>query len=105
MPFPTPFANVSMSGTMPCASYPQKCFAGASPAGLHLVGDEQDAAVVELLVELPEHAVGGCGEATDTLDRLGDERSHVAGRRHVEELDQIVRARVGVRLIVEVAER
>ena len=25
MPFPTPLANVRMSGVTPCASYPQKC--------------------------------------------------------------------------------
>jgi hypothetical protein len=49
------------------------------PRGLHLVGDEQDAAGVEHLLVLAEQAVGGHGEAAHALDGLGDQARHLAG--------------------------
>ena len=51
--------------------------AGASPAGLDLVGDEQDAVFVEDFLVRLEQTVGRHGESADTLDRLGDQRADV----------------------------
>ena len=51
----------------------------AAPAGLHLVGDEEDAVGVEDFLVGREEPVGGHGEAADALDRLGDERADVGG--------------------------
>ncbi len=83
---------------------PPEVLAGAAPSGLHLVGDEQDPAVVELLAERAEQPVGRRREAADALDRLGDHAGHVARRRHVEHLHQIVEAGVDEGVVVEVAE-
>ncbi len=78
---------------------------GATPAGLYLVGDEQDPAVGEFLRERPEHAIGWSRETPDSLDRLGDETGDIPGRRHVEELHQVGGAGGGVRVVVEMGER
>src|SRR5581483_6686631 len=53
--------------------------AGAAPAGLYLVGDEQDAVLVEDLLVRREQAVGRHGEAAHALHRLGQQAAHVAG--------------------------
>src|SRR5690606_25155073 len=52
---------------------------GAAPAGLHLVGDPQDAVPVQHLAEGGVQAVGRGGEAADALDRFGDQGGGRAG--------------------------
>ncbi|GDY57513.1 hypothetical protein SVIO_081360 [Streptomyces violaceusniger] len=54
--------------------------AGAAPAGLHLIGDPQDAVPIQHLAEGGEQPVGRGGEAADALDRLGDQRGDIAVR-------------------------
>ena len=51
--------------------------AGAAPAGLHLVGDEQDAVLVEDRGVRAEQPVGRHGEPADALHRLGDQAGDV----------------------------
>ena len=51
--------------------------AGAAPTGLDLVGDEQDAVLVEDFLVRLEQAVGRHREPADALDRLGDQRADV----------------------------
>ncbi len=65
-------------------------FARAAPAGLHLVGDPQDAVLVEHLAERRVQTVRRCGEATDALDGFGDQRG---GRARVaEQVPQVLDA-------------
>ncbi len=76
-------------------------FAGASPAGLHLIRDPQDAVGFEDLAEGGEEAVGRVGEAADALDRFGDEGGDVAVRlaEHVGEVRDAGRDVLGVRQV------
>ena len=74
---------------------PPEVFAGAPPAGLDLVGDQQDAAGVEFLLEGTEEPIGVGGEPADLLDRFGDQAGDIAGRHHVEHLGEIVDTRLG----------
>ena len=67
--------------------------AGAAPAGLHLVGDEQDPVLVEHLLHRAEEAVGRDGEPAHALDRLGDQAGHVAGGGRREHVAQVVARR------------
>src|SRR5687767_11290474 len=54
--------------------------AGPAPPGLDLVGNEQYPGAIEHLLESAEEAIGGSGEAADTLNRFGDHASDVTGR-------------------------
>ena len=78
---------------------------GATPAGLHLVGDEQDPAVGKLLRERSKHAIRWGREAADTLDRLSDKTGDIPGRGHVEELHEVSGARRRIGVVVEIRER
>ena len=80
-------------------------FAGSSPAGLYLIHHEQDLMVGEHLVELTEETVGRGGEASNTLNRLGDQTRNITGSHHVDHLHEIVNAGVGEVFVVHVAER
>ena len=53
----------------------------------------------------PEEAVGRGGETANSLDGLGDERCVAAGIGHVEQLNQVGNARLGVVLVIHVPER
>ena len=66
--------------------------AGAPPAGLHLIGDEEDAVLVEHFLHGCEEPVGRDDEAPDALDRLGDQARHVAGRGRLDHLAQVPHA-------------
>ena len=104
-PLPTPFATVSRSGDDVVRLVAPEVVAGAAEAGLHLVGDEEDAVVGEHLVQRTEETVGRCREATDTLDGLGDHARDITTRAHVDHVAQVLDARGGVRIVVEVAVR
>jgi len=78
---------------------------GATPAGLHLVGDEKDAALVEDLFVRREQPVRWDGEAADPLHRFGDHACDVARRRGVQQLAQVADAGGDVGGVVELAER
>ena len=81
-PLPMPLAKVIRSGTHVVRLVAPEVVAGTAPAGLHLVGDQQDAVLVEhLLAARRSSPSGGVHEAADALDRLGDQRGHVAGGR------------------------
>jgi hypothetical protein len=69
-----PLAKVRMSG-----GPAWEVLAGTAPAGLHLVGDPQDAVPVQDSAEGGVEAVGRGGEAADALDGFGDERGNVPG--------------------------
>ena len=79
-PLPMPLANVMRSGVDPDAVglVAPEVVAGAAPAGLHLVGDEEDAVPVEHLLHRAEEPVGRRREPADALDRLGDHAGDVA---------------------------
>ena len=51
--------------------------AGTAPAGLHLVGDQQDAVLVEDLLVRGEQPVGRHGEPAHALHRLGQQAADV----------------------------
>ncbi len=53
--------------------------AGAPPSGLHLVGDQQDAVLVEDLLVRREQPVGRHREPSHALDRLGQQAPDVGG--------------------------
>ena len=63
--------------------------AGAAPARLHLVGDEEDAVLAEHLLEGAEQPVGRHGEPGHPLYRLGHEAGHVACRAAVDHVAQV----------------
>ena len=73
-----PFAVVIRSGTMPKMLAGEQR-AGAGEAGLHLIGDEDDAVRAAPLHERGEEAVGGNDEAALALDGLDDDRGEVLG--------------------------
>ena len=52
---------------------------GPSPAGLYLVGDQQDAVLVEDLLVRREQPVGRHGEPAHALHRLGQQAADVGG--------------------------
>ena len=58
MPLPIALATVTMSGTTPCCSKPQKYVAEPAVADLHLVGDREPAGRADRRVHLREVAVG-----------------------------------------------
>ncbi|MGX1225512.1 hypothetical protein RKD42_006771 [Streptomyces ambofaciens] len=97
-----PLAKVTMSGgpLLPCACQPPEVLAGAPPAGLHLVGDPQDAAFVQHLAEGGVQAVRRGGEAADALYGFGDQRGGGAGV--AEEVQQVVDAGVDELPVVQV---
>ena len=76
---------------------------GPAPAGLHLVGDEQDAVLVEDLLERREQAVRRHREATDALDRLGDQRRDVTPGRGRQHMPQVLDAGLDVVGVVKPA--
>ena len=53
---------------------------GMSPSQIesHLIGDEEDVMVVQLLLHGPEEAIWRNRESANALDRLGDHRGHIA---------------------------
>ena len=74
---------------IPWAWKPQKCVAGAPPARLHLVGDEQDPVLVEDLFQRGEEPVGRDDEAAHSLDGLGDQAGDVPGGGRLDDLAQV----------------
>ena len=90
-PLAMPLAKVISVGHDAVRLEAPEVLAGAAPAGLHLVAHEQDAVLVEHLLERPEQAVGRDGEAADALDRLGDQAGDVAGGAGGEHVAQVAR--------------
>jgi len=88
-PLPIPFANVSRSGYDAVRLVAPEVLSGPAPAGLHLVGDVEDAGLVEHLPVAGEHTVRCGHEPAHALDRLGDQCRHVAGCLGREDLAQI----------------
>src|SRR5438552_329127 len=60
----------------------------ASPPkpGLHFIGDADPTGVAHVLVSMFEITIGKNDATADTLDRFGDERSDLAGRRVIDEI-------------------
>ena len=79
--------------------------AGPPRAGLHLVTGEEDVVAVQDLVHRPEEPVGRDDETADALNGFGDHGCDVAGGHHVDGLDQVGHAGLGVGLVVEAPER
>ena len=101
MPDAMPLAMTTMSGRASYHSVAKK--RPVRPvAGLHLVGDEQDAVAVGHLAQGGEEAVGRDDVAALAEDRLHQERGHVIGvderREQLVDLGQAVQAsgRLGV---------
>src|SRR5262249_22082905 len=76
-------------GGDPVRAVAPEVVAGPPPGGLHLVGDEQDAALVEHLLVLAEQAVGRHGETAHALDGLGDQARHLAAGAGGEQVPQV----------------
>src|SRR2546423_2763543 len=51
----------------------EPALASASPSGLHFIGDEESAVVLDDFEDDLEIFLGRCNEAADALNRLGDE--------------------------------
>ena len=77
-PLPRPLALVMMSGRHAPVLDAEPLAAGASPAGLHFVADEDAAVVAHDLVDDLEIFLGRRDEAADALDGLGDEAGDAA---------------------------
>ena len=80
-------------------------FAGTPPTGLDLIGDQQDPAGIEFLLERTEEAIGWRSEPADPLNRFGDQAGNISRRHHVEHLGEVIDAGVGECGVVELAER
>src|SRR5206468_12973545 len=68
---------------------PPEVLAGAAPPGLHLVGDEQHAVLVEHLAVPGEQAVRRVRVPAHALDRLGDQAGDVAAGRGGQQVTQV----------------
>ena len=105
-PLPTPFANVSRSGIDAVRLVAPEVLAGATEAGLHLVGDEQDPVLVEHLLHGAEEARRA---ASRSRRRPGSARRSCRRRRRLVHMSidvaEVLHARGRVRVVVEVAER
>ena len=66
--------------------------AGASPAGLHFVADEDAAVIADDLLDDLEVFLGRRDEAADALDRLGDEAGDAAAGGGADQLFHVLRA-------------
>ena len=88
-PLPTPLAKVMHVRGDAVRLVAPEVLAGPAPAGLHLVGDQQDPVLVEDLLHRAEEAVRRHREAADALDRLGDQAGHVAGGGGLDDVAQV----------------
>ena len=66
--------------------------AGAAPAGLHFVADEDAAVIAHDLLDDLEVFLGRRDEAADALDRLGDEAGDAAAGGGADQLLHVLRA-------------
>ena len=79
--------------------------AGATPAGLDLVGDEKDPVLVEDIFQSSEKPVGRHNETADPLYGFGDQAGHVSGGRGLDYLSKVSSTGGIERVVAQARER
>ena len=91
MPDAIPFAIAMMSGSTPVCSI-ANILPGAAHAGLHFVGDQQDAVLRRQLAQPLQELIGRDDVAALALNRLDDDGGDFVGRDELREelvLDEV----------------
>ena len=92
LPLPRPLALVMMSGRHAPLLDAEPLAAGAAPAGLHFVADEDAAVIAHDLVDDLEIFLGRRDEAADALNGLGDEAGDPAAGGGADQFLHVLRA-------------